>query len=134
MEELIAKAIEARNMAYTPYSHFKVGACLKAKNGRIFQGCNIENSSYPATNCAERTAIFKAVSEGITEFECIVIVGGKEDGTLEICPPCGICRQVMAEFCDPDRFQIILARSEKEYKKYFLKAKSMMHIALLLIL
>ncbi len=121
MEELIAKAIEARNMAYTPYSHFKVGACLKAKNGRIFQGCNIENSSYPATNCAERTAIFKAVSEGITEFECIVIVGGKEDGTLEICPPCGICRQVMAEFCDPDRFQIILARSEKEYKKYFLK-------------
>ena len=121
MEELIAKAIEARNMAYTPYSHFKVGACLKAKNGRIFQGCNIENSSYPATNCAERTAIFKAVSEGITEFECIVIVGGKEDGTLEICPPCGICRQVMAEFCDPDRFQIILAKSEKEYKKYFLK-------------
>ncbi len=121
MEELIAKAIEARNMAYTPYSHFKVGACLKAKNGRIFQGCNIENSSYPATNCAERTAIFKAVSEGITEFECIVIVGGKEDGTLEICPPCGICRQVMAEFCDPDWFQIILARSEKEYKKYFLK-------------
>lgn len=121
MEELIAKAIEARNMAYTPYSHFKVGACLKAKNGRIFKGCNIENSSYPATNCAERTAIFKAVSEGITEFECIVIVGGKEDGTLEICPPCGICRQVMAEFCDPDRFQIILARSEKEYKKYFLK-------------
>lgn len=121
MEELIAKAIEARNMAYTPYSHFKVGACLKAKNGRIFQGCNIENSSYSATNCAERTAIFKAVSEGITEFECIVIVGGKEDGTLEICPPCGICRQVMAEFCDPDRFQIILARSEKEYKKYFLK-------------
>lgn len=121
MEELIAKAIEARNMAYTPYSHFKVGACLKAKNGRIFQGCNIENSSYPATNCAERTAIFKAVSEGITEFECIVIVGGKEDETLEICPPCGICRQVMAEFCDPDRFQIILARSEKEYKKYFLK-------------
>ncbi len=121
MEELIAKAIEARNMAYTPYSHFKVGACLKAKNGRIFQGCNIENSSYPATNCAERTAIFKAVSEGITEFECIVIVGGKEDGTLEICPPCGICRQVMAEFCDPDQFQIILARSEKEYKKYLLK-------------
>ena len=121
MEELIAKAIEARNMAYTPYSHFKVGACLKAKNGRIFQGCNIENSSYPATNCAERTAIFKAVSEGIKEFECIVIVGGKEDGTLEICPPCGICRQVMAEFCDPDQFKIILARSEKEYKKYLLK-------------
>ena len=120
-QELMNKAAEAREYAYTPYSHFKVGACLKAKNGRIFQGCNIENSSYPATNCAERTAIFKAVSEGITEFECIVIVGGKEDGTLEICPPCGICRQVMAEFCDPDQFQIILARSEKEYKKYLLK-------------
>ena len=91
MEELIAKAIEARNMAYTPYSHFKVGACLKAKNGRIFQGCNIENSSYPATNCAERTAIFKAVSEGITEFHCFVIVGLKEYVTFYICPPCGIC-------------------------------------------
>lgn len=121
MEELIRKAIEAREKAYTPYSHFKVGACLKAKNGQIFQGCNIENSSYPATNCAERTAIFKAVSEGVKEFDSIVIVGGKEDGRLEICPPCGICRQVMSEFCDPETFQIILAKSEKEYETYLLK-------------
>lgn len=121
MKELIAKAIEARKMAYTPYSHFQVGACLKAKNGQIFQGCNIENASYPATNCAERTAIFKAVSEGITEFECIVIVGGKEGGKLEICPPCGICRQVMTEFCNPENFQIILAESEEKYKTFLLK-------------
>lgn len=121
MKELIAKAIEARKMAYTPYSHFQVGACLKAKNGQIFQGCNIENASYPATNCAERTAIFKAVSEGITEFECIVIVGGKEGEKLEICPPCGICRQVMAEFCNPENFQIILAESEEKYKTFLLK-------------
>lgn len=121
MKELIAKAIEARKIAYTPYSHFQVGACLKAKNGQIFQGCNIENASYPATNCAERTAIFKAVSEGITEFECIVIVGGKEGGKLEICPPCGICRQVMAEFCNPENFQIVLAESEEKYKTFLLK-------------
>lgn len=121
MKKLIVKAIEARKMAYAPYSHFQVGACLKAKNGRIFQGCNIENASYPAGNCAERTAIFKAVSEGITEFECIVIVGGKEGGKLEICPPCGICRQVMVEFCDPKKFQIILAESEEKYETYLLK-------------
>jgi cytidine deaminase len=121
MEELIAKAIDAREKAYTPYSHFKVGVCLKAKNGETFQGCNIENSSYPATNCAERTAIFKAVSEGITDFSCIVIVGGRENEKPDFCPPCGICRQVMAEFCDPETFQIILAKSEKEYKMYLLK-------------
>ena len=111
MEELIAKAIDAREKAYTPYSHFKVGVCLKAKNGETFQGCNIENS----------TAIFKAVSEGITDFSCIVIVGGREDEKPDFCPPCGICRQVMAEFCDPETFQIILAKSEKEYKTYLLK-------------
>ncbi len=121
MEEMIRKAIEARDKAYAPYSHFKVGACLRAKNGQTFQGCNIENSSYPATNCAERTAIFKAVSEGVKEFDSIVIVGGKEEKKLEICPPCGICRQVMSEFCDPDSFQIILAKSEKEYETYLLK-------------
>ena len=85
MEELIAKAIDAREKAYTPYSHFKVGVCLKAKNGETFQGCNIENSSYPATNCAERTAIFKAVSEGITDFSCIVIVGGRQDEKPDFC-------------------------------------------------
>ncbi len=121
MKNLIEAAIEARDKAYAPYSHFKVGACLKAKNGKIYTGCNIENSSYPATNCAERTAIFKAVSEGVKEFECIVIVGGRKDGQLEICPPCGICRQVMSEFCDPEKFQIILAKSEKEYETYLLK-------------
>lgn len=121
MEEMIRKAIEARDKAYAPYSHFKVGACLRAKNGQTFQGCNIENSSYPATNCAERTAIFKAVLEGVKEFDSIVIVGGKEEKKLEICPPCGICRQVMSEFCDPDSFQVILAKSEKEYETYLLK-------------
>ena len=121
IKDTIQFAMNARKKAYTPYSHFKVGACLVAKNGQIFTGCNIENAGYSSTNCAERTAIFKAVSEGITDFSCIVIVGGREDEKPDFCPPCGICRQVMAEFCDPETFQIILAKSEKEYKTYLLK-------------
>ena len=122
MEELIAKAIDAREKAYTPYSHFKVGVCLKAKNGETFQGCNIENSSYPATNCAERTAFFKAVSEGVQEFDSITIIGGSEKkGIQDFCPPCGVCLQVMMEFCDPEKFQIILAKSNEEYQIYTLK-------------
>lgn len=121
LEEMIQKAIEIRNNSYSPYSGFQVGACLEGKNGEIFLGCNIENSSYSATNCAERTAFFQAAAQGIREFKRIVIVGGKRDGELEICPPCGICRQVMAEFCDPDTFEIVLATSPADYKKYLLK-------------
>ena len=121
-KELIQLALEARKMAYTPYSNFKVGAALLGKNGVVYQGCNIENSAYTPTNCAERTAFFKAVSEGICEFEAIAIVGGHKDSEeLNYCAPCGVCRQVMMEFCNYDTFEIILAKSEEEYEVYKLK-------------
>lgn len=120
-QELICKALEARQKAYAPYSGFMVGAALLCKDGRIFTGCNIENASYGATNCAERTAFFKAVSEGNREFTAIAIAGGRrESQSLEYCAPCGICRQVMSEFCDPDAFLVILPRSEEDYKSYTL--------------
>lgn len=120
-EELIELAMDARRIAYAPYSKFKVGAALLGSNGVIYMGCNIENASYPATNCAERTAIFSAVAEGQTEFEAIAIVGGNEDASeLDFCAPCGICRQVMREFCDPDTFEIIVAKSTTEYKVFTL--------------
>ena len=104
---LMDKALEARKKSYSPYSHFCVGAALLCKNGKVYTGCNIENAAYTPTNCAERTAFFKAVSEGEREFEAIAIVGGKEGEDGESCAPCGVCRQVMAEFCDKD-FKIVL--------------------------
>lgn len=119
-QQLIEKAAEARGFAYAPYSHFKVGAALLAKNGRIFVGCNIENASYSATVCAERTAFFKAISEGVHEFEAIAIVGGKEGEIAPFCAPCGVCRQVMAEFCDKD-FKLVLGSPEK-FEVYTLDA------------
>ncbi|WP_026651125.1 cytidine deaminase [Butyrivibrio proteoclasticus] len=120
IKELIRKALDMRAFSYTPYSKFKVGAALLAKNGKIYTGCNIENAAYTPTNCAERTAFFKAVSEGVKEFKAIAIVGGPEDAAeLEFCPPCGVCRQVMSEFCDND-FIVICAKSETEYRKYTL--------------
>lgn len=115
--ELIKLALEARKKAYTPYSHFKVGAALLTKEGRVYTGCNIENAGYTPSNCAERTAFFKAVSEGDYNFEAIAIVGGADGlDELEICSPCGVCRQVMMEFCDYDTFEIILAKNENEYQ------------------
>lgn len=124
IKNLIQKAFDARLSAYAPYSHFFVGAALLAKDGRTFTGCNIENSAYSPSNCAERTAFFKAVSEGVREFDRIVIVGGAEDtkdGEFDFTPPCGVCRQVMAEFCDYDNFKIILAKSIDDYKTYSLR-------------
>lgn len=122
IKDTILFAMNARKKAYTPYSHFKVGACLVAKNGQIFTGCNIENAGYSSTNCAERTAFFKAVSEGVQEFDSITIIGGSEKkGIQDFCPPCGVCLQVMMEFCDPEKFQIILAKSNEEYQIYTLK-------------
>ncbi|MBO5259160.1 MAG: cytidine deaminase [Agathobacter sp.] len=119
---LIEQALNARKQAYTPYSGFQVGAALLTKSGKIYTGCNIENAAYTPTNCAERTAFFKAVSEGEREFEAIAIVGGaKEAEYLDFCPPCGVCRQVMMEFCKPSEFQIILGRSKEEYKIYTLE-------------
>lgn len=114
MEELIKKAIEAREMAYAPYSGFMVGAALECCDGTVYTGCNIENAAYSPTNCAERTAFFKAVSEGQREFRRIAIVGGKK-GEMTAPSPCGVCRQVMAEFCKADEFEIIMARSEEDY-------------------
>lgn len=115
--ELVRLALEAREMAYTPYSHFKVGAALLTKEGKVYKGCNIENAGYTPTNCAERTAFFKAVSEGEYHFSAIAIAGGAEDAKeLDFCAPCGVCRQVMMEFCDPETFEIILGKSPSEYK------------------
>lgn len=113
-KELVRYAIEARERAYAPYSEFCVGAALLCKDGSIYTGCNIENASYGATNCAERTAIFKAVSEGAGDFVAIAIVGSKQGEPLDFCPPCGICRQVMCEFCDLDRFHIVLSNGREE--------------------
>ena len=121
IKKLAQESIAAKEFAYTPYSHFRVGAELITKDGGIYRGCNIENAAYTPTNCAERTAFFKAVSEGVKEFDAICIVGGKGGVVTEYAPPCGVCRQVMMEFCDPETFQIILAKSEKEYKTYLLK-------------
>lgn len=121
-EELVRAALEARKKAYTPYSHFQVGAALLTKTGKVYLGCNIENAAYSPCNCAERTAFFKAVSEGEREFSAIAITGGREDAdTLEICAPCGVCRQVMKEFCDGDTFEIILGTNSGKIEVYTLK-------------
>lgn len=114
---LAAEAIAAKERAYVPYSHFRVGAALLAKSGKIYRGCNIENAAYTPTNCAERTAFFKAVSEGELEFAAIAITGDADDYVY----PCGVCRQVMAEFCDPEDFQIVLVKNEAEQKVFSLK-------------
>lgn len=113
---LMKEAEAARLMAYTPYSDFKVGAALLTKDGKIYRGCNIENAAYTPTNCAERTAFFKAVSEGEREFEAIAVVGGKTGEPAPFCAPCGVCRQVMAEFCG-NEFKVILGTSA-DFKVY----------------
>ena len=112
-EALVSAALKARKQAYAPYSHWTVGAALFTKDGKIYEGCNIENAAYTPTNCAERTAFFKAVSEGAREFAAIAIVGGYDTKEPEsICAPCGVCRQVMMEFCDPDTFRVILGTKD----------------------
>ncbi len=116
-EVLVKAAIDATKFAYVPYSNFKVGAAILAENGTIYTGCNIENASYSPTNCAERTAIFKAVSEGVTKFKKIAVVGGPNGNLKNYCPPCGVCRQVISEFADED-FELILGTSENTYAVY----------------
>ena len=116
-EVLVKAAIDATKYAYVPYSNFKVGAAILAENGKIYTGCNIENASYSPTNCAERTAIFKAVSEGVTKFKKIAVVGGPNGNLENYCPPCGVCRQVISEFADED-FELILGTSENTYAIY----------------
>lgn len=109
------ESMAARLKAYTPYSHFAVGAALLTQEGRIFTGCNVENAAYTPTNCAERTAVFKAVSEGCTDFAAIAIAGGPADHEpIDFCAPCGVCRQVLAEFCDPETFRIYLVKTLTE--------------------
>lgn len=121
-QEIIQTALHMREMAYVPYSNFAVGAGLLTGTGKVYSGCNIENASFTPTNCAERTAFFKAVSEGEREFTAIAIAGGAKNITqLDYCAPCGVCRQVMMEFCNPETFQVILAKSETEYKIFTLK-------------
>ena len=121
IEEMIDLAIEQLQYSYVPYSHFHVGAVLLAKNGLYYTGCNIENAAYTPTNCAERTAFFKAVSEGVKEFDAICVVGGKDAVLTEYAAPCGVCRQVMMEFCDPKTFKVILAVSKEKYDVYTLE-------------
>lgn len=116
-QTLVEAAIEATKFAYVPYSNFKVGAAILADNGKIYTGCNIENASYSPTNCAERTAIFKAVSEGVTTFKKIAVVGGPNGNLENYCPPCGVCRQVISEFAD-EEFELILGTSKNTYAVY----------------
>jgi cytidine deaminase len=111
-KELIELACQARELAYAPYSNHKVGAALVGKSGKIYTGCNVENAAYSPTNCAERTAIFKAVSEGEREFTAIAIVGGVGDQLSELCAPCGVCRQVLSEFCAGD-LRIVMGTPNK---------------------
>lgn len=119
-KKLIQSALQARKNAYTPYSHYAVGAALLTKDGEMYQGCNVENASYGATNCAERTAFFKAVSEGCREFAAIAIAGGMEGcEPKDYAYPCGVCRQVMMEFGKED-FLVLVVKSEDDYREYSL--------------
>ena len=116
IQELIQVAIKQMDYAYAPYSHFYVGAALLAKNGTVYTGCNIENAAYGPSNCGERTAFFKAVSEGVRDFSAICVVGGKDKKPARIAAPCGVCRQGGMEFCDPKTFEIILAMDTEHYQ------------------
>lgn len=121
IEKLVETAIEQIKYSYAPYSGFKVGASLLTEEGNIYTGCNIENAAYTPTNCAERTAFFKAVSEGERKFKAIAIVGGKDGKLTSYTAPCGVCRQVMMEFCDPKEFKVILGITKDDYKIYTLE-------------
>ncbi|MBQ8600212.1 MAG: cytidine deaminase [Clostridia bacterium] len=120
MRQLLDAAIAARENAYAPYSAYRVGAALLTEKGKIYTGCNMENASYSATLCAERSAFSAAVSAGERRFVAIAVAGGKGEAADEMAPPCGVCHQVMAEFCDPDTFEIILG-DETKVKTFTLK-------------
>ena len=109
---LMEAAARAREFSYSPYSHYRVGAALLTADGRIFTGCNVENAGYSPTNCAERTAIFKAISEGARDFAAIAVMGGLGETLDAACTPCGVCRQVLAEFCEPT-MPVILGTPEE---------------------
>ena len=123
LDLLITNAINARKKAYAPYSKFKVGAAIMTLDNNIYGGFNIECSSYSPSNCAERTALFRAVFEGHREFKAIAVVGGKEEELnhfADYCPPCGVCRQMLREFCRPDNFKIVVAKNLDDYKIFTL--------------
>lgn len=111
-EQLIQAAYEAKKMSYAPYSNFHVGAALLGKSGRIYPGCNIENAAYTPTNCAERTAVFRAVSDGELEFTAIAVAGDGDDYLA----PCGVCRQVLQEFAEPEEFIVLMAGKGMDYR------------------
>jgi cytidine deaminase len=115
-KKLLEEAVKAREFAYVPYSKFKVGAALKAKGGKVFHGCNIENASYGMTNCAERTALFSAYSEGVTQFDTLVVVADTDRPV----PPCGACRQVISELCDPE-MEVILTNIKGDVQRFLVK-------------
>ncbi len=115
-QQLCRAAVEAMNMAYAPYSGYRVGAALLTADGRVYTGCNIENAAYTPTVCAERTAFFKAVSDGAREFAMLAVAGGKDGHLAGAFPPCGVCRQVMAEFCPPD-FPVLIVEGEGQYRR-----------------
>lgn len=119
-EQLIEKAIGALNNAYAPYSHFCVAAALLCEDGSVYTGVNVENAAYSAVICAERNAISAAVGDGKRRFLAIAVCGGTDGSLKDYCPPCGVCRQVMREFCDPEKFRIILAKSPEDYQTYTL--------------
>ena len=118
--ELILKAIESMKNSYSPYSNFKVGAALLTESGKVYTGCNIENVAFGPSICAERVAFFKAISEGEKNFSKIAVVGGKDGIISSSTPPCGVCRQVMREFCNDD-FEILIVRENGNYDKVLLK-------------
>lgn len=120
IREMIDQAFAQMSRAYAPYSHFHVGAALLGADGKIYTGCNVENAAYGPSNCAERTAFFSAVSQGQQEFRAICIAGGHQGIARDYCSPCGVCRQVMMEFCDPDTFQVILAKNPRDYRMFTL--------------
>jgi len=116
-KELAQAAINARELSYSPYSNFKVGAALLTKGGKIYTGCNIESAAYTPTNCAERTALFKAVSEGERAFAAIAVVGGTKEGELDYCYPCGVCRQALKEFVEDDMV-VIIVKTATDYREH----------------
>ncbi len=119
-KRLIQAAIDVLPKAYVPYSHFHVGAALLCQDGSVYTGFNIENASYTPTICAERSAFIQAVSGGRRDFRAIAVCGGKEGVITDYCSPCGVCRQFMQEFCDPEKFLVILAKSQEEYQEFTL--------------
>lgn len=120
-QKLIQAAIDGLPKSYAPYSHFHVSAALLCGDGTVFTGNNIENASYTPSVCAERCAFFKAVSEGRRDFAAIAICGGPDGVIKDYCTPCGVCRQVMREFCNPSTFRILVAKSAEDYREYTLE-------------